>query len=351
MGALGFLSLGILSNDDYPHASGNYGLSDIIEALKWIQLNIVHFGGDKSSVTLVGHRAGATLVTALSTMSDANKYFTRAWASSGGAIYPKKVRQESEADHKSFLDIVDCRDVQCLRSLEAAKLISAVEDTWRKPQLDLPSKTENPNQRHEWLVLDGKFLKEHPASVWAKNEPLPVKLVLGSTAHAAASDKLLWKHTEWTEPMVRKHVQDSLLSNKNLTEEVLKRYPANYQGLSAMISDIRIVCPLLAIKTQMHKVPFYVVNRTRGEQNIADIDSDIDAILGRYEPKTPEQKRYFASIQSLFYHYVWFGKVEQGDEFGQKVLIVDQDILPNATYSHCAFWIQNNIVLPYAALD
>jgi carboxylesterase type B len=65
LGVLGFLAAEDIKKDTYPPTSGNYGLSDIVVALKWIQLNIDHFGGDKKSVTLLGHRAGGTLVTAL----------------------------------------------------------------------------------------------------------------------------------------------------------------------------------------------------------------------------------------------------------------------------------------------
>lgn len=350
LGALGFLSLEMLSEADYPKSSGNYGLSDILEALRWVQLNIEHFGGDKRQVTLFGHRAGATLVTALATIPKANKYFARAWASSGGAIFPKKIRQESEVDNKSFLEAVNCKDIDCLRNMDARKLINSVEDTWRKPQPDLPNDQEDPDQRHEWLVLDGQILKEHPGEIWAKQENLPVDLVIGTTAHAASTDKLLMKYKNWTEPLVRKHIKESFLTKKNLTEEVLKMYPLTFKGLTSMISDIRTVCPLLAITSQMYKVPFYIVTQTRGEQDLADVDSDIEAILGRYEPKTPEQRRYFSAMQGLFYHYVWHGKIEQ-NMIGKKVLIVGQDVLPNATYSHCAFWINKNIVLPYAALD
>ncbi|KAJ8910571.1 hypothetical protein NQ315_011240 [Exocentrus adspersus] len=350
LGILGFLALQTLSGSDYPNTSGNYGLSDILVALKWVQLNIEHFGGDPKSVTLWGHRAGATLVTALSTVYDAHKYFARAWASSGGALYPKKTLAESQLDNKSFLNAVQCQDEVCLRKMDARTLVSAVEDTWRKPQPDLPSPDEDPDKRHQWLVLDGRILREHPAEVWSRDENLTVKLVIGSTAHAGSSEKLLMKHKNWTEKLVIQHINESFLSEKNLTHEALKMYPATYKGLSAMISDIRIVCPLFAISTEMHNVPFYVVNQTRFEQDIADIDSDVDAILGRYEPKTPEQRRYFSAMQSLFYHYVWHGKIEQS-MIGQKVLLVDQDVLPQASYSHCAYWIVKNVVLPYAALD
>lgn len=65
LGVLGFLAAEDIKKDIHPPTSGNYGLSDIVVALKWIQLNIEKFGGDKKSVTLLGHRAGGTLVTAL----------------------------------------------------------------------------------------------------------------------------------------------------------------------------------------------------------------------------------------------------------------------------------------------
>lgn len=244
-----------------------------------------------------------------------------------------------------------CEDAACLRRIDAEILTNAIPDTWRKPQPDLPSKDEDPNKRHEWLVLDGKILTDHPATVWANVENLPVKLVLGTTGHAAASDKLLMKYKEWTPELVLQHETESFLSSQNLIGDIANKYPQTYKGLIGMISDIRIVCPLFAISTQMQNVPFYVVTQTHGEQDLADVDSDIDAILGRYEPKTPEQRRYFSEIQNLFYHYVWDGRVVQAEEMRQKVLVVSQVILPAANYSHCDFWINKNIVLPYAQLD
>lgn len=198
-------------------------------------------------------------------------------------------------------------------------------------------------------MIDGKILKENPSEIWTRDS-LPVDLVIGSSAQAGSSDKLLLKHTNWTEGLVRYHVKESYIGAQNLTDEVLKKYSATYLGLSTMVTDIRIVCPLFSVWSQMNNVTFYVVNQTRGEHRLADIDSDIDAILGRYEPKTPEQRRYFSAMQGLFYHFVWHGKVEEKAP-GKNVLIVDQDVLPNSTYSHCGYWTLKNIVLPFAALD
>jgi len=53
LGALGFLSL------DTPEISGNQGLRDQTEALKWVQQNIHFFGGDSSKVTIFGESAGS----------------------------------------------------------------------------------------------------------------------------------------------------------------------------------------------------------------------------------------------------------------------------------------------------
>ena len=41
--------------------TGNYAVLDIISSLKWIQSNIIHFGGDPKRVTMLGHGYGAAL--------------------------------------------------------------------------------------------------------------------------------------------------------------------------------------------------------------------------------------------------------------------------------------------------
>ena len=60
LGALGFLSHPGLSAESDQNISGNYGLLDQIEALKWIQNSIAAFGGAPDNVTVFGQSAGAT---------------------------------------------------------------------------------------------------------------------------------------------------------------------------------------------------------------------------------------------------------------------------------------------------
>lgn len=341
LGVFGFLALNTLSESTHPPVSGNYALSDIVAALKWIQLNIIHFGGNPNAVTLLGHRAGGTLVAALAASPEAKHLFARAWVASGAASFPGKPLAESERANNDFLNTTNCKNADCLRALEDEDVLDAVPDSWKRTVTKLPDNNAN---AHEWLVLDGQILQKHAIDVW-KSESGPVRLVIGATAHESHSQKLFEEQKEWTPEIVRKYIQESKLGQLGLTDEILKRYNATYQGLVSIISDIRTICPLLTINKQQPSIPFYVVTQPGGEKNIADVDADVQAILGRYEPKTPEQRRYVSAIQQLFYHYISHGEIKQ------RIFNIGQDALPVEDYPNCSFWISKDIVPRYARLD
>lgn len=348
LGVFGFLSLKQLSESTHPPTSGNYALSDIIAALKWIAMNIVHFGGDPNSVTLFGHKAGATLVTALLSSNKTKGLYSRAWISSGGARFPGRPLSDSEKQSVEYLRKVNCTDAECLRTKEDEDLLEATPDEWRHTAPDLPSPSEK--LQHEWLVLDGDILSQHPSDVWKSSGFVQPQLVIGTTAHESHSETLLQKYTNWTSEQVRKYVQESQIGAKGLTDEVFKRYNDTYQGLVSIISDIRTVCPLLELHRALPLSTFYVVTQTGGPNNVADDEADIQAILGRYEPVTVEERRYMSSIQQVFYYYASHGTVPQ--TLGRKkILDIGQDPLSKDNWPVCDFWIANDFVPRYARAD
>ena len=82
--------------DDAPH---NLGVLDQEAALRWVRRQIAAFGGDPARVTVMGHSAGASTLTALLALPHAHELFDRAILQSGPltAQPPKKSGRMSRA--------------------------------------------------------------------------------------------------------------------------------------------------------------------------------------------------------------------------------------------------------------
>ncbi|CAH0628972.1 unnamed protein product [Chrysodeixis includens] len=356
LGPFGFLALDILSKSRYPPTSGNYGLSDLLMALKWVHLNIKHFGGDPQSVTLLGHRAGATLTAALTTVSQAHKLYSRVWLSSSSVIFPGEPLEQSQKLNTRFKEMTKCEDVDCLRHISATEILTP--DIWLENYIGtLPANTES---KHSLLVLDGDLLRVHAYESWdtqkeakksGKDKFKP--MVFGTTQHSSHSDLLRKKHLTWTADIVEKIVNDSVVGEKNLTAAVFTHLNKTYEGLAELISSIRTLCPLVSLASLRLAVPMYVVQGSgagggAGGSGIAGINADVEAILGTFDSEMPEQRRYMAAMQQLFYYYVWHGHLP-GPESG--LIQVGQDLLPLSGLPLCDLLIREDIVPRYAHID
>jgi carboxylesterase type B len=111
---------------------------------------------------------------------EAKGLFSKAWVSSGASIFPGKELIESERENAKLIENLGCgEDVECLRNKDAEDILDAVPEHWRGPLQDLP-KTDDKgsSDKHQWLVLDGKYLQEHVSDAW-KTNGLNAKLVMG----------------------------------------------------------------------------------------------------------------------------------------------------------------------------
>jgi para-nitrobenzyl esterase len=86
LGVMGFFAHPELTAESPHHSSGNYGLLDQIEALRWVKQNIAQFGGDPENVTLFGESAGSVDATTLMASPLAASMFRRVIAESGPAF-------------------------------------------------------------------------------------------------------------------------------------------------------------------------------------------------------------------------------------------------------------------------
>jgi len=85
LGVFGFFASPGLAKEDNG-AAGNYGLMDMVAALKWVHANIRAFGGDPTNVTIFGESAGSESVSTLMAATPAQPYFAKAIGESGGAM-------------------------------------------------------------------------------------------------------------------------------------------------------------------------------------------------------------------------------------------------------------------------
>ncbi|XP_052131107.1 esterase FE4-like [Frankliniella occidentalis] len=124
LGVLGYLSF---EDEELP---GNVGMLDQVQALRWVQENIVYFGGNKQSITLAGFSAGGASVL-MHTLSPLSKgLFHKAVAMSGSPLNPWAQQPAAAAKAKRLAEMVGCTGadtaalVSCLQASSATVLVA-----------------------------------------------------------------------------------------------------------------------------------------------------------------------------------------------------------------------------------
>ena len=171
LNVFGYLADEELAAESPNGTTGNYGLLDQIQALKWVKENIAAFGGDPDNITIAGESAGSSSVNAICVSPLTEGLFRRAIGESSGitAVKPyhtfrslgsalemgKKIREEFGA--KSISD---------LRTVDASKLV-------------------NTKYTNSAMTVDGYAITEQPYLTYEKGNNHEEALLNGFNTHEA----------------------------------------------------------------------------------------------------------------------------------------------------------------------
>lgn len=166
LGRFGFFAHPALTADAKGEAVGNYGLMDMIAALKWVRENAARFGGDPTQVTIFGESAGGAAVNSLMTSPAARGLFVRAIVQSGLGREKILSLTEAESAGQDFAATIGARDASAatLRGLGADAILKAGD-----PQV----------LSGGGPMVDGKILTRAPLDSFRRGEQARIPYLIG----------------------------------------------------------------------------------------------------------------------------------------------------------------------------
>jgi para-nitrobenzyl esterase len=184
LGALGFLAHPALEAESGGEPGVDYGILDMVAALRWVRDNVAAFGGDPKRVTIFGESAGGMAVQLLMVCPSSAGLFQRAIAMSGYGTWPLPRTRTAPtagvpAASPGAEDLGEALVVRAaapgpppataegLRTIPASRLAEATES------LHLP-------------IVDGTVVPEEPGIVFARGEQHDVPFVAGGDSYDGA---------------------------------------------------------------------------------------------------------------------------------------------------------------------
>ena len=210
LNVLGFLDLSAYG-EKYKHSANN-SMRDIVEALKWVQLNIENFGGDPNNVTIFGQSGGGAKVNTLMAMPSAEGLFHKAVNQSGAFRSGFQTKEVTQSIAKETLKIlkIKSRNIDRIQKIPFSVLSQASQQALQIVAERLAKEGRAPGGFGlNWgPSLDGDLIPYDMSSDDAYEMSKHIPLLIGTTKNEfatfangrffGASEETVMKHIEQT---------------------------------------------------------------------------------------------------------------------------------------------------------
>ena len=213
IGVLGYLAHPELSAESPLGVSGNYGVLDQIEALRWIKRNIGAFGGDPSNVTIAGQSAGGLSVMYLLAAPAARGLFAKAIAESAYMISTPELKQakygwpSSEQGGLALAAALHAPNIAAMRAMDARALTDGASAARFAP----------------FAAVDGQVLPRQLVDTFDRGEQAPVPLIAGFNSGEIRSLTVLAPPVPAGTAEYESTIRDRYL---DLADDFLRHYPS-----------------------------------------------------------------------------------------------------------------------------
>ena len=210
LGVFGFLAHPELSRESAHHASGNYGLMDQTEALRWLHKNVSAFGGNTDNITIAGESAGSSSVCAQIISPLPRNLFAGAIGESGSVLKLKEVISLAEAEKigVQYSARVGANSLKELRAMSAEQLLNA---TAKPAPDDFP------------IDIDGYFFPESPLSLYKAGRVAKIPVIIGWNSEESNWKSILGKD----EPTKENYINAVKKLYPSNSDDILKLYLVN----------------------------------------------------------------------------------------------------------------------------
>ena len=185
LGPLGFLVHPVLTAESKHHSSGNYGLLDQIQALRWVRENITQFGGDPDRITVMGQSGGAVDICLLMASPLAEGLFQQAILESGDCQSTLNQDIRTPIFFNGITGTGEGAGERLARDLGIADGPKALQE-FRKVPVDRILKVWSGDRRIQFeAIADGWVIPEQPAKTFVEGRQMHIPVLVGSNADEA----------------------------------------------------------------------------------------------------------------------------------------------------------------------